>query len=191
MNKSEERIFEIFIKKHEQRTMNFLSTRYSILSEENIRDIIQDSYVTLHRNIEARKISEPQYPYFLKICMNLSLKAISKQGKHIVVGINDSDIQQKNTVSMHKVESILQVCDEQETVVNEKKMLVHNALDNMASRCRDLLWSFYADELSWATIAAQFGLKNADTAKSQASRCRQTFKEKYNHLRMQTYGNQR
>ncbi len=191
MNKSEERIFEIFIKKYEQRTMNFLSTRYSVLSEESIRDIIQDSYVTLHRNIEARKISEPQYPYFLKICMNLSLKAISKQGKHIVVGINDSDIQQKNTVSMHKVESILQVCDEQETVVNEKKMLVHNALDNMASRCRDLLWSFYADELSWATIAAQFGLKNADTAKSQASRCRQTFKEKYNHLRMQTYGNQR
>jgi DNA-directed RNA polymerase specialized sigma24 family protein len=118
----------------------------------------------------------------------LSLKAIGKQGKHIIIGINDTDIQQTNTVSMHKVESILQVCDEQESVINEKRQLVHDALGEMATRCRELLWSFYADELSWATIAAQFGLKNADTAKSQASRCRQTFKEKYNHLRMQSYG---
>ena len=187
MKKSEERIFEQFIKKYEQRTYNYLSARYSILSGENIRDIIQDSYVTLHNNIVAKKVSEPHYPYFLKICINLSLKAITKQGKHVIVGINDLDIQQKDTVSMHKVESILQVSDEQESIIKEKQKMVHDALDNMATRCRELLWSFYADELSWATIADQFGLKNADTAKSQASRCRQTFKEKYNHLRMQFY----
>lgn len=188
MNKSEERIFEQFIQKYEERTVNYLSSKYSVLSRENIRDIIQDSYIVLHKNIEAKKVAEPQYPYFLKICINLSLKAIGKQGKHIVVGINDTDIQQANTVSMHKVESILQVSAEQDSVINEKKLLVHNALGEMATRCKELLWSFYADELSWATIAGQFGLKNADTAKSQASRCRQTFKEKYNRLRIQTYG---
>ena len=188
MNKSEERVFEKFIKKYEQRTLNYLSSKYSTLSEESIKDIIQDSYVTLHKNIEAKKVAEPQYPYFLKICINLSLKAITKQGKHIIVGINDTDVQQKNMVSMYKVENILQVCDEQESVINEKKKLVHDALEEMASRCRELLWSFYADVLSWATIAGLYGLKNADTAKSQASRCRQTFKEKYNHLRLMSYG---
>lgn len=188
MDKSEERIFEHFISKYEQKTINFLSSKYSSLSDENIRDIIQDSYVILHKNIQAQKVSEPQYPYFLKICINLSLKAIGKQSKHIVVGINETDIQQKDTVSMQKVESILQVCDEHQSVINEKKQLVHDALAEMATRCRELLWSFYADELSWATIAGQFGLKNADTAKAQASRCRQTFKEKYNHLRLKFYG---
>lgn len=188
MNKSEERIFEQFIKKNEQRAVNFLSSKYSALSGESIRDIIQDSYVTLHKNIEAKKITEPQYPYFLKICINLSLKAIGKQGKHIVVGINETDIQQKNMVSMNKVESILQVCDEQESVLKEKQKLVHEALGEMATRCRELLWSFYADELSWATIACQYGLKNADTAKAQASRCRQTFKEKYNYIKTKFYG---
>ena len=55
MNKSEERVFEKFIKKYEQRTVNFLSSKYSTLSEESIRDIIQDSLVTLHKNIEAKK----------------------------------------------------------------------------------------------------------------------------------------
>lgn len=184
MTKSEEKIFEQFIRTYEQRTMNFLASKYSALSGESIRDIMQDSYVTLYKNIEAKKVNEPQYPYFLKICINLSLKAIRKQGKHFVVGINETDIQQKDTVSMTKVESILQVCNEEESVINEKKKLVHDALGEMATRCRQLLWSFYADELSWATIARQYGLKNADTAKSQASRCRQTFKEKYNHLRL-------
>ena len=91
-------------------------------------------------------------------------------------------------VSMNKVESILQVCDEQESVLKEKQKLVHEALGEMATRCRELLWSFYADELSWATIACQYGLKNADTAKAQASRCRQTFKEKYNYIKTKFYG---
>ena len=191
MHNSEERIFEQFIQKYEERTMNYLSSKYSVLSGESIRDIIQDSYVVLHKNIEAKKVTEPQYPYFLKICINLSLKAIGKQGKHIVVGINDTDIKQANTVSMHKVENILQVSAEQDSVINEKKQLVHTALGEMATRCKNLLWSFYADELSWATIAGQFGLKNADTAKSQASRCRQTFKEKYNDLKVSFYGKQR
>ena len=188
MNKTEEKIFEQFIKEHEQKAMNTLSSKYSVLSKESIKDIIQDSYLTLYKNIEAKKVNEPHYPYFLKICMNLSLKALRKQGKHMVVGINEDDIRQENTVSMRKVESILQVCDEHESAVNEKKQLVRDALGNMPARCQELLWSFYADELSWATIAGQFGLKNADTAKAAASRCRQTFKEKFNHLKSQFYG---
>ena len=183
-----DRIFEQFMEKYEKRTMNYLSSKYPVLSQEIIKDILQDSYFTLYNKIVERKVTEPQYPYFLKICTNLSLKAISKQGKHITVGINDSDIQQKDMISMQKVDTILQVCNEQESVANEKKSLVRKALDEMATRCKELLWSFYADELSWATIAGQFGLKNADTAKSQASRCRQTFKEKYNHLSRQYYG---
>ena len=188
MKKSVERIFEQFIKDNEQKAINCLSSKYSVLPQESIRDIIQDSYAILYKNIEAGKVNEPQYPYFLKICMNLSLKVINKQGKHVVVGINDTNIQQNNMVSMRKVESILQVCDEHESVVNEKKQLVHDALGKMPTRCRELLWSYYADELSWATIAGQLGLKNADTAKSAASRCRQTFKEKFNHLKSQFYG---
>ncbi|MBR6188323.1 MAG: sigma-70 family RNA polymerase sigma factor [Prevotella sp.] len=188
MDKQYEREFENFIKKNEQRAFNTLSKHYSVLSEDDIKNIIYESYAVLHKNIVDKKVDSPQYPYFLKICYNLSLKAIRNQGKHPVVGINDTDIQQPNTVSMTKVESILQVCQEQESVINEKKQLVHDALGEMATRCRELLWSFYADELSWATIAEQCGLKNADTAKAAASRCRQTFKEKYNHLRLRFYG---
>jgi len=188
MDKSYEKTFADFIQKHEQKAINTLSKHYSVLSEEDIKNIIYDSYAVLHKNIVDKKVEKPDYPYFLKICYNLSLKAIKKQGSHIVLGINDTNIQQTNMVSMKKVETILQVSEEQESDIKEKKQLVHEALGEMATRCRELLWSFYADELSWATIAEQCGLKNADTAKAAASRCRQTFKEKYNHLRLMFYG---
>ena len=188
MDKSYERVFEDFIKNNEQKAINTLSKHYSVLSQEDIKNIIYDSYAVLHKNIVDKKVVKPDYPYFLKICYNLSLKAIKKQGRHIILGINETSIQQENTVSMKKVENILQICDEQESVINEKQQLVHDALREMATKCRELLWSFYADELSWATIAEQCGLKNADTAKSAASRCRQTFKEKYNRLRSMFYG---
>ena len=187
MNKEEKGAFEQFVKRNEQKTLNFLHSRYSDLPDTSIQDIVQDAYIALYNNIEARKVEGPLYPYFLRICINLSLKALRKQGNHIVVGIDDTDIQQKNTISMNKVESILQVCEEEEVVIKEKKQFVHDALSQMATRCRELLWSYYADELSWATIATMSGLKNADTAKSQASRCRQTFKEKFKYLWAQFY----
>lgn len=188
MDKSYERTFADFIQKNEQKAISTLAKQYSVLSKEDIKNIINDSYIVLHKNIVDRKVEKPDYPYFLKICNNLSLKAIKKQGSHIVLGINETNIQQTNMVSMKKVETILQVSEEQESVIKEKKQLVHEALGEMATKCRELLWSFYADELSWATIASQCGLKNADTAKSAASRCRQTFKEKYNNLRLNFYG---
>ena len=187
MEKAEERAFEQFIKRNERKTLNFLNSKYSALPDESIRDIIQDAYVTLHNNIKAQKVDGPQYPYFLKICINLSLKALRKQGNNTVVRITDTDIQQKNTISMDKVRSIQQVCEEQEVITKEKKQLVYEALSQMASRCKELLWSYYADELSWATIAGLYGLRNADVAKTQASRCRQTFKEKFNYLRSLLY----
>lgn len=178
--------FIAFKNKNESKAKKCISYRFPVLSEEEIIDIIHDSYAILYKNISNQKTKGFLYPSFLRICYNLSYKAIKKYGGHILQGITDEE--QPHSVSMYQIESILKVCDEQESMVNEKKQLVHDALSEMATRCRELLWSFYADELSWATIAGQYGLKNADTAKSQASRCRQTFKEKYNRLRRQSYG---
>lgn len=188
MDRSYEKSFIEFIKQNEGKAKKVLTNHFPVLSEDDIQDIIYDSYAIMHKSITEKKVAEPQYPYFLRICYNLSLKTINKQGSHIIVGINETDIQQPNMVSINKVESILQVCEDNESIIKEKKELVHEALSQMAKKCKELLWSFYADELNWATIAAQCGLKNADTAKSAASRCRQTFKEKYNHLRLQYYG---
>ena len=184
MDRREEDKFGKFKSEHEPKAISFLKGKFNTLSDASIMSIIQDSYVVLYQSIKKKKISELYYPYFLKTCINLSLKAVAKQSAHVILGINyDKDIVQKKSISLDKVNEMLMKQAEEDDALKEKKELVHQTLDKMATRCRELLWSFYADELSWSTIAGLYGLKNADSAKTAASRCRQTFKEKYAQIK--------
>ena len=185
--------FNKFISDNRERTLFFLKSKYSELSEDDIEDVYQESSLALYKNIETNKLSELSsslYTYFLKICINQSMKVISKQGKHLTVGINETDVKQKNMVSISKVENVIRVSSESESsdVVERKAKLVHSILDVMTPQCKKLLWSFYAEDLNWATIAQQNGLSNANTAKSSANRCRNSFKEKYNEIKTKIYG---
>jgi DNA-directed RNA polymerase specialized sigma24 family protein len=93
-------------------------------------------------------------------------------------------------VSMAKVENVIRISSENEIseVLERKAKLVHSILDAMSPQCKKLLWSFYAEGMNWATIAQQNGLSNANSAKSTANRCRNSFKEKYNELMTKIYG---
>jgi len=185
--------FNKFISDNRERTLFFLKSKYSELSEDDIKDVYQESSLALYKNIETNKLSELSsslYTYFLKICINQSMKVISKQGKHLTVGINETDVKQKNMVSISKVENVIRVSSESESsdVVERKAKLVHSILDVMTPQCKKLLWSFYAEDMNWTTIAQQNGLSNANSAKSTANRCRNSFKEKYNELKTRIYG---
>ena len=180
--------FNSFITENRERTLLFLRTRYPELSVEDVEDIYQESSVILFQNIKkgkATKLSSSLYTYFLRICINLSLKIVNKKAKHITLGINEMDVVQKNMVSQTKIDSILNTCAESEDseMTERKAKLVLAILESMTQKCQQLLWSFYADDLSWSTIADMTGLSNADSAKSSANRCRNAFKEKYEELK--------
>lgn len=185
--------FNKFISENRERTLFYLKSKYSELSEDDIEDVYQESSLALYKNIETNKLTELSsslYTYFLKICINQSMKAISRQGKHLTVGINETDVKQKNMISISKVENVIRVSSECESseVVERKAKLVHSILDVMTPQCKKLLWSFYAEDMNWTTIAQQNGLSNANSAKSTANRCRNSFKEKYNELKTKIYG---
>lgn len=185
--------FNRFVNANRERTLFFLKSKYTELSEEDIKDVYQESSLALYKNIETNKLtdlSSSLYTYFLRICINQSLKTIRNQGLHLTLGINDTDVKQKNMVSLAKVDSIMKECSESEaTEITERKAkLVHSILDVMSPQCKKLLWSFYAEDMNWSTIADMNGLSNANSAKSTANRCRNTFKEKYNELKTKIYG---
>ena len=185
--------FNKFISENRERTLFYLKSKYSELSEDDIEDVYQESSLALYKNIETNKLTELSsslYTYFLKICINQSMKAISRQGKHLTLGINETDVKQKNMISISKVENVIRVSSDCESsdVVERKAKLVHSILDVMTPQCKKLLWSFYAEDMNWTTIAQQNGLSNANSAKSTANRCRNSFKEKYNELKTKIYG---
>ena len=188
------RKFEQFKKRYEQKAICYLTSRYSSLRTEDIEDVVQEAYIVLIENLRAGKVGGLDYRYFLKICINLCLKKIKGQGGAIILSIRDDDDEelfQKGRVNMSKVDQILQTANEAEPESDEVNQMVRDALDRMATKCREMLWDFYANELSWATIAGMFELKNADTAKATANRCRKRFIEKFYEIKKERYGNER
>ncbi len=189
MDRTRESAFSKFKKDNERKTVSWLKYKYSVLSEEKIEGIIQKSYDVLYMSIKNWEIIEDYYPYFLKTCKNFSLKAINEQRTHPVLRYDESvfelddEEQKQNFVTETQITTVIRATEENESDTAEKKELVHRTLDKMATRCKELLWSYYADELSWSTIAGLYGLKNANSAKTAASRCRQTFKEKYTQIK--------
>ncbi len=184
--------FDSFIADNRGRTLAFLVSRYSELSEEDAEDIYQESSVILYQNIKngkVGKLSNSLYTYFLRICINFALKHVYKKGKHTTLGINDQDVVQRSMVSQAKVDSILNTaaaCEDSE-MMERKSKLVHAILEAMTQQCQRLLWSFYADDLSWSTIADMTGMANANSAKSSANRCRNAFKAKYEELKTKIF----
>jgi RNA polymerase sigma factor (sigma-70 family) len=184
------RKFEQFKNRYEQKTLCYLTSRYSSLRQEDIEDVIQEAYIVLVENLRAGKVGGLDYRYFLKICNNLCLKKVKGLGGTIIVSISDDDeFFQEGRVNMSKVDQILQAANEAESKSDEINQMVRDALDRMATKCREMLWNFYANELSWATIAGMFELKNADTAKATANRCRKRLLEKFYEIKKERSGN--
>ena len=83
------RIISKFKNQHEQKTLRYLTSKFSSLPEEDIKDIVQESYLVLCENLVKGKVNEPSYSYFLKICINLCLKKIKERDGKVIVNIDD------------------------------------------------------------------------------------------------------
>ncbi len=182
-----------FISDNKERTILFLKSKFPGISSDDIEDVYQEASLALYNNIISGKLTHltcTLYTYFLKICINLSLKTIAKNKRHAVIGINDIIIVQDNQFSPSQTENLLRISSEEEPhdISERKSKLVHSILDAMPAQCKKLLWSFYAEDMNWETIAGLYGLSNANSAKSTANRCRNAFRAKYNELKTKIYG---
>ena len=187
--------FNKFISDNRESTLRFLKSRYEGLSYEDVEDIYQESSLSLYKNIETGKLNELSsslYTYFLKICINQSLKTI-RDSSIRVDGFTTEEIAQNKRFSKKKLNDIINLSPvlpespkspEHVYVIDEMKHLVKEALSKMPTKCQNLLKSYYFDELSWSVIADIFDIKGgADHAKAQASICRKGFREKNQELK--------
>lgn len=190
--------FNKFISDNRKRTLKYLQSKYTKLSFDDIEDIYQESSIALFNNIKTgklQKLSSSLYTYFLSVCINQSLKAINKKENNnsFITDEWNTELSQKEVISDKKINEIIQLTSsstpltkspEREYEIKEMKRLVNKALNEMPSRCQDLLKSYYYDELNWSVIADLFDIKGgADSAKAQASRCREGFRERNQELK--------
>lgn len=137
------------------------------LKEEDAADIYQDTLIAFYENIRKGKLerlSANVQTYLFSIGKNLALK------RH----------RSMRMIKKHEDALILEVDNVEDPFsedVDERTMAVKKAFEKMEEPCHSILKRYYYFRQSMAEIAEMMDYKNADTVKSQKSRCMRHMKE--------------
>jgi len=180
-----------FITDERSKVVNYLRKKYSI-SDDDISDIYQESSVALFMNIRDGKmtnLTSTLSTYFLRICINQTLKIMGKQ-KRVVPLFDESRLTNKDTFRPDKIDELYQLCTENEEAekVSRSEKIVKSIIESMPDTCKNVFQGYYWDNLTTSTIADMFGFANANSVKTQKYKCLQKFRTKYNELMNKIYG---
>ena len=179
-----------FISEERSKVFSYLRKTFS-LSDDDLHDIYQESSTALFLNIRDGKLSNLSSTlstYFLRICINQTLKFIGKQ-KKIVPLFDDGAIADKNSFHSDKIDELYQLCTEDEEVekVSRIEKMVQKIIESMSDTCKNIFRGYYWDNFTTSTIASLFGFANANSVKAQKYKCLQKFHNKFNELKSKIY----
>lgn len=180
-----------FIAEERNKVLAYLRKTFSV-SDDDLNDIYQEASVALFMNIRDGKLTNltsTLSTYFLRICINQTLKFLGKQ-KKVVPLFDDSRLTNKDTFRPDKIDELYQLCteDEEAEKLSRSEKIVQSIIESMPDTCRNIFQGYYWDNLTTSTIADMFGFANANSVKTQKYKCLQKFRNKYNELMNRIYG---
>lgn len=180
-----------FITEEKSKVLAYLRKTFSV-SGDDLSDIYQEASVALFTNIRDGKLSNltsTLSTYFLRICINQTLKFMGKQ-KKVVPLFDDSRLTNKDFFRPDKIDELYQLCTEDEDVekVTRSEKIVQSIIESMPDTCKNVFQGYYWDNLTTTTIADMYGFSNANSVKTQKYKCLQKFRIKYNELMSIIYG---
>lgn len=195
-----------FIADNRCKVLACLRKRFS-LSDDDFNDVFQNSSIALFLNIRDGKLKElptdiklenksskPKpndrlFPYFLGICINQTLKLISKHKKNVPL-FDDSKLTNDEIFRQDKIDELYQLCteDEEAEQISQSEKIVQDIIAAMPDTCKNIFQGYYWDNLTTTVIADMFGFANANSVKTQKYKCLQKFRNKYNELTSKIYG---
>lgn len=180
-----------FIADEKNKVLAYLRKTFSV-SDDDLSDIYQESSLALFTNIRDGKLSNltsTLSTYFLRICINQTLKFMGKQ-KKVVPLFDDSRLTNKDSFRPDKIDELYQLCTEDEDAekVSRSEKIVQSIIESMPDTCKNVFQGYYWNNLTTATIADMYGFSNANSVKTQKYKCLQKFRTKYNELMNKIYG---
>ncbi len=180
-----------FIADEKNKVLAYLRKTFSV-SDDDLSDIYQESSVALFMNIRDGKLTNltsSLSTYFLRICINQTMKFLSKQNK-VVPLFDDSRLTNKDAFRPDKIDELYKLCtdNEEDEKVSRSEKIVQGIIESMPDTCKNVFQGYYWDNLTTTTIADMFGFANANSVKTQKYKCLQKFRSKYNDLMNKIYG---
>ena len=180
-----------FISDERGRVLSYLRKKFSI-SDDDLDDIFQEASMALFLNVREGKLttlSGSLGTYFMKVCINQTLKFLGKRNKSIPL-FNENTIVNPNAVRNDKIDELYGFCMDTEEVDRKLRMekLVNEIIASMTDTCKNILHGYYWNDYSTTTIAEIFNFTDANSVKTQKYKCAKKFREKYNELKSKIYG---
>ena len=180
-----------FLSSEKGKVLSYLRNRFSI-ADDDLDDIFQEASTALFLNVRDGKLTiltGSLGTYFMKVCINQTLKFIGKKSK-VMPLIDEDRVSNNNTVRDDKIDQLYNICmdTEEEDRKIRMEMLINNIIASMTVTCKNILQGYYWNDFSTSTIADMFGLSNADSVKAQKYKCMNKFRDKYNELKNKIYG---
>jgi len=180
-----------FISGEKGKIQTYLRKNYSV-SDDDIDDIFQEASMALFLNLRDGKLSSLTSSlgtYFMKVCINQTLKFIGKKSK-VMPLIDENNISNKNAVRDDKIDELYGFCmdTEEEDRKIRMELLVNNIIASMTDTCKNILHGYYWDDFSTSTIADMFSFSDANSVKAQKYKCVKKFRDRYNELKNKIYG---
>ena len=180
-----------FISGEKGKIQTYLRKNYSI-SDDDLEDIFQEASMALFLNLRDGKLTSLTSSlgtYFMKVCINQTLKFIGKKSK-IMPLIDENRISNNNEVRDDKIDQLYGFCMDTEEEDRKVRMerLVNNIIASMTDTCKNILHGYYWNDFSTSTIADMFGFSDANSVKAQKYKCVKKFTDKYNELKNKIYG---
>ena len=121
--------------------------------------------------------------YFLRICINQTLKFLSKKKKTVSIDYEDR-ISSKDEFLADKIDTLYHWSTEDQSQ-DERTFtdrIVNAVIESLPETCRNIFIGYYWNDFTTSVIADMFGFANANSVKSQKYKCVSKFKQKYQEL---------
>ena len=149
-----------FISDERGKVVSYLRKTFSV-SDDDLNDIYQESSTALFLNIRDGKLSNltsSLSTYFLRVCINQTLKFIGKKQK-VEPLFNDNTLTNKDVFRPDKIDELYQLCteDEEAEKVTCLEKIVQSIIESMPDTCKSVFKGYYWDNLTTTTIAKIYG----------------------------------
>ena len=146
--------------------------KFPQVSESDIEEIYNDSILALYNNVKNGTLTEltcSLQTYINRIGDNKTKDLLRK--RHLV---QESLTDYEAKVSCKRADEIW--TSGTDDVESERKNCVYSLIERLAEPCKKILFGYYYDHFTMATIAESLGFASADVAKTQKHRCMNKFK---------------
>lgn len=184
-----ERQLNEFAAKEWGKTLAFLHKQYG-LSEDDCKDVFQESFLILHQNVitgKLQNLTSSLSTYFNGICRNKVYELLRKSGKDVHVNDEVSLDILNAEIQADKIDALLGLENESTSFVERKESLVRQIVRELPPPCNELLWGFFRDNFSMRTLAQMFNYSSESSVKVTKHRCQNKFRERFNELKDQLF----